>query len=73
MSKNLIRFSQLPVGAIFKRYNVIYKKTNHTGEMQGKHCRDYRDNCVRVENGKTEKIQGSTLVEVISYDNETKN
>lgn len=67
MSKNLIRLSQVPVGAIFKRYTILYKKTYEV--KSGK--RNYQDNCLRLDNGKTERIQGSVLVEVIK--NETKN
>lgn len=70
MSKNLIRMSSVPVGAIFKRYTVLYKKTYQIKSSKGG---DYNDNCIRLDNGKSERIQGSTLVEVISYDNETKN
>lgn len=66
MSKNLIRLSQVPVGATFKRYTILYKKTCEV--KSGK--RNYQDNCVRLDSGKTERIQGSVLVEVI---NETKN
>lgn len=66
MSKNLIRLSQVPVGATFKIYNIRYKKIYQI--TQGK--RNYQDNCVRLDSGKTERIQGSVLVEVI---NETNN
>jgi len=66
MSKNLVRFSQVPVGAMFKRYNALYRKIVHTGDMQGKAIKkDYRDNCLRLDNGKTERFQGSILVEVV--------
>lgn len=72
MSKNLVRLSQVPVGATFKYFNALYKKICQVQSGCGK-GRDYRDNCIRLDNGKTLRLQGSWLVEVISYDNETKN
>lgn len=71
MTKNLIRFSQVPVGAIFKCYGAIYKKIHQTKGMNGK--ADYQHNALRLDNGKTFKLHGNYPVEIISYDNETKN
>ena len=63
MSKNLIRLSQVPVGATFKIYNIRYKKIYQI--TQGK--RNYQDNCVRLDNQKSMRLHGSYLVEIVDY------
>ena len=74
MSKNLVRLSQVPMGATFKYFGALYKKIHQTRKSGvGKHQgRDYEPNVLRLDNGKTFKLHGSVPVEII-YDNETKN
>lgn len=53
----LIRFTQVPVNAIFKYNNKLYRKTRMKAT--------YQTNCVKVENGIEYKLHGCTLVELI--------
>lgn len=66
MIKNLIRLAQVPVGATFKYLNVLYIKT-HNFKSGGK--KDYKDNCVRLDNQKSMRLHGSYLVEVVKNGN----
>jgi len=52
-----IRFTQVPVGAIFRYNNKLYKKTRMKAT--------YQTNCVKVENGVEYKLHGCTQVELI--------
>ena len=61
--KELVRVSQVPVGATFKYLNVLYLKTHERKAHTG--YKDYEDNCVRLDNNKSTKLHGSFLVEVI--------
>ena len=66
MTRNLIRLAQVPVGATFKYLNVLYLKTH---EVLGRRCKDYEDNCIRLDTQKSLRLHGSYLVEVVNNGN----
>lgn len=57
----MIRLKQCPVGAKFKYCGVLYIKLLDLVP----NMKNYQDNCERLDNHKTIRLHGSTLVKVV--------
>lgn len=61
MANSLIKLSQVQVGDTFIYDHVLYVKTCQIKLR----VKNYQDNCVRVDNGKSVRLNGHCLVKVV--------